>query len=148
MAPAELHVQAENLHQVYAKVKAVGDGELRKRVTRGIREATQPMKDAVKASALAELPHRGGLNQLVARSRISNSVRTSSRSAGVQLKATNDHDIKAMDRGRLRHPTFGRTGWVTQKIGPGWWSRPLEKTAPQVRDGIQKALNDIGRDIS
>lgn len=140
---------AAKLHRVYADLKELGDGKLRRELTKAIREATKPAKDAVKASALAKLPKRGGFAALVANSRVTNVVKTGSQSAGVQIKAVNPGDnIRATDAGNVRHPVFGnRTAWKDQKVPAGWFSEPIAAEAPKVQAAVLKALDDMARKI-
>lgn len=146
----ELHIEgAAKLHHVYAELKELGDGALRRELTKAIREATKPAKEAVKASALSKLPKRGGFAALVSASRVTNVVKTGSRSAGVQIKAVNAGDnIRATDAGNVRHPVFGnRQTWQDQKVTPGWFTEPLEAEAPKVQEAVIKALDDMARKI-
>jgi len=139
---------AEQLAIVGKRLRGA-DKQLRKDLLAGIRQVGRPLNEAAKASALAELPSKGGLNRVVARSRMSVQTRTGGKQVGVRLKATNAHDIGAMDRrGRLRHPVYGnRKAWVTQQIRTGWYTRPLEQRAPLVRDHVMKAIERTAHEI-
>lgn len=130
----------EGIHRVYRDLKEAGEKDLQRELTKSIRLATKPAKDAAKASALAVLPHRGGLARLIASSRVTNLVKKGSRSAGVQIKAASGHDIKSMDEGRLRHLTFGHKPWVQQAVTPGWFTTPIAALAPDITKSIDEAL--------
>lgn len=121
---------------------------LRRELLRGIREATKPAPRAVKASAMARLPRRGGLAARVARGSVKTSVKTSGKHVGVTVRATSEMDIKRMDKGRLRAPLFGnRDHWHEQRVPPGWFTEPMQRTAPAVRAGIQAALERTKREV-
>lgn len=146
----EIHIEgAAKLHAVAKHLKELGDGKLRRELTKAIRDATKPAKDAVKASALSRLPKRGGFAALVASSRVNTVIKTGSKSAGVQIKAVNAGDnIRATDAGNVRHPTFGnRNAWRDQKVTPGWFTEPIEQEAPAVQAAVMKALDDMARKI-
>lgn len=131
---------ADELYAVAKRLRGA-DKTIRKEMLQAIRTSAKPMLAAARASAAAELPTRGGLNTAVARSRFSVQTKTAARTAGVRLKATNPHEIGAMNRGRLRHPVFGnRRVWATQSITPGWWTKPLEAHAPAVRTAVAAAV--------
>jgi hypothetical protein len=139
---------AEKLRAVARELKRIGDTDLRKALTKAIRDATKPTKAAIKASALANLPKRGGLAVLIANSRITNKIKTGARTAGVTITAVNAHEIKSMDRGILRHPVFGdRHVWKTQTIAPGWFSKPIEENGPEVQKQVGKAVDDIAHSL-
>lgn len=146
----ELHIEgAAKLHSVAKELKELGDGKLRRELTKAIRDATKPAKAAVKESALSRLPKRGGFAALVASSRVTNVTKTGSRSAGVQIKAVNAGDnIRSTDAGNVRHPVFGsRATWIHQSVKPGWFSEPLEQEAPKIQEAVIKALDDMARKI-
>ena len=117
---------AEDLGVLAKRLKEVGDKELRKELLRGIRVATKGTKAKIKANALSQLPKKGGLNAVIAGSKFATKTKTSARSTGIKIVATNPHQIRGMDRGHLRHPVFGhRDRWKSQKIPAGWFSEPI-----------------------
>jgi hypothetical protein len=99
-------------------------------------------KSAVRVSALATLPRRGGLGRVVAEVPMSTRWQLEQNAVGFTLTAMSGHDIAAMDQGRLRHPLFGvRSHWFSQVVPPGWWSRPTEALEPAVRDAVESAVD-------
>lgn len=146
--PADLRIEgADQLRDLSKLLKETGDKALRKELMRGIQRGGKKMKPHVRVAALRELPKKGGLNEFVADAKVS--VRTrSGKNAGVRLVgAKKGHDLAAIDRGRLRHPVFGR-GWVNQSIEPGWWSKTLPDHADEVRAEIVTALDDVARRLA
>jgi len=125
---------------------------LRKEMLRTIQTTTKPLREGLKGSARSTLPKRGGLAATVAGSGISTRTRTTGSKVGVRIVATGGkkvRDIRATDRGRLRHPVFGNpTTWVDQAITPGWWSKPLAAFAPKVRRELLAAMERVNRDIA
>ncbi len=123
---------------------------LRRELYKGIQRSTKPLKADAKASAAANLPHGGGLADLVAASKLSTRTRGGGKNVGVRIVATGKkvHDAAATDRGRLRHPTFGRPrSWVTQQIEPGWFTKPMEAGAGKVRRELLQAMERVARAI-
>lgn len=142
---------ADQLHKVYKEINALGAKDLRKQLTKAIREATAPTKTLIKERELAKLPKKGGLAKTTARNRISNRVRMSQRDPGVSINIIADYDVGAMNRGRLRHPVFARKGqkvrWVNQKIEPGIITEPIDETKPQVQEAIKMELQKIANHL-
>lgn len=139
---------AENLERLAARLKEAGRKDLRKELLASIRKATKPVVQDVRASALDTLPSRGGLAALIAASRLGTQTRLSGKRVGVKLKASNAHDIKGMDQGRLRHPLFGRKHWYLQSVPAGWFSQPIEESAPEIRSEIGKGMTRITNQIA
>ncbi len=123
---------------------------LRKELYKSIQRSTRPLKADAKASAAATLPHRGGLADLVAASKLSTRTRGGGNRVGVRIVATGKkvRDVAAMDRGRLRRPTFGHKPWVTQQVEPGWFTKPMEAGADKVRREILQAMEKVARLIA
>jgi PhoPQ-activated pathogenicity-related protein len=116
-------------------------------------EETKPTRLKVKASALSELPQRGGLNKWVARTPSANTD-FRDKSAGVRIQMQKKgHDIASLNRGRLRHPVFGhRSTWVQQSIAPGFFTKPIQDDADDLKRRISAALDkymdELGRKVS
>lgn len=140
----DLRRLAERLHQAGSPVG------IRREVTKALNKATEPAKDAVAQSALDILPHSGGLAELVASARIS--TRTTLRGSNPSVRLTgrlSGHDLRAIDRGRLRHPVFGNRGaWVTQNVPPGFWTKPLERNARRTRLEVVFAMRAVARMVT
>ena len=126
---------------------------LRLELLRAARLAAKPMAEAAKASALENLPKKGGLNVWVAdgaKFAVRNRLATS-RGVGVRIVATEGGArLERMDDGKLRHPGWEwRTGrdakWYDQDIPKGWFTKPLNRLAPVAQAEITMAMNIIGR---
>lgn len=133
----------EQLAALAAKLKAVGDKELTREFSRSVSAAMKPLVQEVRASARSTLPRSGGLAAKVAGSQI----RTVRRASGIRLTGNNAYGIKRMDEGQVRHPVFGRGGWATQSVRPGWWTRPTEQVAPEVRQALMEAIEAVARKV-
>jgi hypothetical protein len=119
-----------------------------KELRAGIRKPFPVVRQRIKAYALATLPGAGGLGRWVASSRITLSVKASSRSAAVTVKGGRNSvggrsDLNAIDRGRVRHPSWGRKGagqWHTQTVPAGFFTKPVSE-AKEWREEIDKAVD-------
>lgn len=108
----------------------------RKEVIKALRaEVRAPLpavRQAIKARALNTLPKTGGLNKWTSRTRITARVTVGSSRIQVRLTGSRNSlngasDIRSLDRGRIRHPSWGRRGrgqWHTQLVTPGFFSDP------------------------
>lgn len=101
--------------------------EIRKALTKTLRQTAKPSVEAVRAKARSTMPAAGGLNEFVATAKIGVRITTSGKGAGMRIVGTKSgHDIHALDRGRLRHPLFGnRRHWFQQAVPPGFFSETL-----------------------
>lgn len=118
--------------------------ELRRELSAGLNQVTKPLKQSAKASAAARLPHRGGLGQQVAGSRLSTRRRAQ---IGIRIEAKGLQQLALIDRGMVRHPVYGRGRWVNQSVVPGWFTLPMEAGAPLVRSELVEAIRKVIRKI-
>lgn len=138
---------AEQLEALARRLKEIGGKDLRRALLRGIERAVKPVKAAALVSARESLPRKGGLNERVAKSRLSTKRRLSGQDVSVRLVASGG-DLRRLDEGRVRHPVFGhRKVWVTQEVQPGWFSRPAEAAAPLVRQELLAVFDDVREQI-
>jgi hypothetical protein len=133
--------------------------EARKEVTRQLRKELRApipgVRAAIRRRALATMPRRGGLNRWVAQVRVTAAVKFSGRSAGVRLKGGRNStggrsDIRAIDRGRVRAPSWGRRSrgaWHNQTVPAGFFTGPATEV-DQWRDACVKAVDNALETIS
>jgi hypothetical protein len=139
---------AEEFARVAARVRAVGDKELRKELYAGLNRAAKPAVAAIKPNVVAKLPHRGGAGQFIA-----SGLRTNVRGRGganpsVKILSKSGHNISALDAGRLNHPVFGTRGvWRSQAVEPNIFTEPIEERAPEIRQEMLKTIRDVARKI-
>lgn len=115
----------EGLRLVGAAVRRLGsDRVIVNEMAKEIRKAVPPIRRAIKASALATLPSRGGLNQWVAKAKVTAQIRRGATNAGVKIKDAKTsrgqrHDLRAINAGFIRHPLWGnREHWYSQTVTP------------------------------
>jgi hypothetical protein len=121
--------------------------ELRSELYKAINRATRPLKEDVRGAAYWRLPKKGGLNKRISTSKIVTKRRMSGNNAGVRIVGSSGYDIGSINRGRVRHLTFGHLPWSDQAVKPGFWTEPLMKGAPAVRKEIDEAMKRIARDV-
>lgn len=140
---------AEDFLALSKRMKAAGQGELRKELNKGLREAVKPLIPQTRAAARSRLPQRGGLAALVAKEPQRVQVRTGAGTAGVRLVVgQKGGGARAADQGAIRHPVFGRPTFVTQQVRPGWFTETAEGEFDQIRDGVLDVLDDFIRKVA
>jgi hypothetical protein len=131
--PVDVEIRArQNLRKLIYDLKGFEDRKIVLRELRKeIRKPVPKARKAIKAKALDTLPRHGGLNEWVASTRITASIRLSGRSTGVRLKGGRNSfkkrsDIRAIDKGRVRAPAWGhRTAWHLQAVRPGFFTETV-----------------------
>lgn len=139
---------AEQLDALARRLKAAGDGGLRRELLAGIRRAAAPLPSAARASALTTLPTAGGLAGRVAASRMAIRTRLTGANLGVRVEAKSLWGLRAMDAGTVRHPVFGRGAWVTQPIADGWFSAAMKERAGDVQMEVRDAMERVARQVT
>lgn len=152
---------ADVFYEMSAKLKREGRGDLRKRFHKDMREAAKPLLPAVRRSAAARFPKRGGLAAHMARGgRYRTVAKTGAATAGVSIRA-NKTDPRTDRQGRIAHPVPQRNGEpvrdangrkvVVVQYHPdavGYFRDPIEAGAPAVRrellDGLERWATDLG----
>lgn len=141
---------SRELAELSRELKEAGDRGLRREVLGGLRQGAKPLIVAARDAARDELPAHGGLNEWVASATFG--VRTllnaNPRVRIVATKKGKHHDLRAIDDGRLRHPTFGRPPWVVQPITPHVVTGAMEREADAVREVLAGAIEDYLRRLA
>lgn len=146
---------AQQLAVLGKRLKQAGEGGLRKELLAGIRASAKPTIAKIRESALTELPGSGGLAALVAASKFGARTRLTGSSARVTITGVgrNVRNLRLMNSGRVRHPVFARGDdrhgwtWVNQRVTAGWFDRPIEQNAPQIRAAIDTKMREVARKI-
>lgn len=136
----------KQLTQLARRLKEHGDKTLRSDLYRAINRSTKPLKVAVR-KATGRLPQRGGLGRRIEKSKIVTKRRMTGKNAGVRIVGNSGYDIGSINRGRVRHLTFGHLPWNDQAVKPGFWTEPLQAGAPVVRREIKQAMDGIAKRI-
>src|SRR4051794_441543 len=88
----------ESLSELAVKLKRLERGDLKRKLARDMREAAKPLIPAAQRSALARLPVGGGLNRVVASSKISVRTRLTGQNVSVRLVGRNPHHVSSIDQ--------------------------------------------------
>lgn len=138
-APREIAALSKRLREAEAR-------DLRRELYRGLNRAAKPPQAAARRKAATRLPKRGGYAARVAGARMSVKTR-GGRDPSVRLTARAGRqqvDLRAADAGLIRHPVFDtRAKWVLQRVNAGWWTDALNETAPQARQQMEAALDEV-----
>jgi hypothetical protein len=146
---------AEGIALVAKSVRSLGaDRKIVNEMAKEIRSAVPPIRAAIKANALTELPHRGGLNTWVASARVTASVRRSATNAGVSIvdgrnSAAKRTDMRQINAGRVRHPAWGnRSAWSLQTVTAGFFDRAVTEEGVQAfRDAVVVAVDRAAGEV-
>jgi hypothetical protein len=130
--------------------------EIVKAMSKGIRAGVAPVRKKIRQAAIDTLPAEGGLNQWVAKVRINLKIKTTGKSAGIKLTGGRNSsggrsDVAAIDRGRVRAPSWGRRtrgNWHVQAVEPGFFTSTAAE-ASEWRSGVDgevdQALEQLRR---
>lgn len=135
----------EKFNELAARIRKA-EGELQHELTDALERSAPPLERAATKSAAANLPHRGGLAGIVASSGMSHQRRA----GGIRITARGISQLKLTNAGKVRHPVYGRSRFVTQAIPKArdWFYKPMRAGAPKVRRELVKALDKIARKIA
>jgi hypothetical protein len=106
------------------------------------------VRKAIRARALATLPAHGGLNKWAAAIQIRTQQQVRGTTIMVKLKGGRNSqggrsDVNRLDKGKARHPAWGRRGkgqWSTTTVRPGFFSEPASDPQPWI-DAADRALD-------
>lgn len=143
----------ERLLRLAAAIRDAGEAGITRELEKSLKKLERPLVRSAREGAVAILPYRGGLAERVAASRFSSSVRLTA--TGVTMTITGlgrrGTNLSRMDeRGLVRHPVYADADkprqqwhWVTQRVPPGWFSKPLELDAPKIRQEIEDGIDRL-----
>lgn len=109
--------------------------------------------EMIRQSALDTLPRSGGANVWVADAVTKVMPTAGARSAGVTVRTRKSgHDLKSIDAGRLRHPTYGQpkpTKWGMTPVRPGFFSRPMRsQLTPEMTVAMRESMRVIAKGLT
>ena len=139
---------AEEFARLAARLREVGDKGLRRELYKGLNAAAKPAKAAIKPNIRAKLPHRGGAGDFVASTlRVTQSNRGGQNPA-VIIWSKSNHNIRAINRGQLRHPVFdNKKAWANTAVEPDTFTGPIEERAPEMREEILKVIKTVAAKV-
>lgn len=137
----------DQLRVIAARFRREAAGDMDRELEDALVRASVPLRADAKASALAKLPHRGGLNLLVADA----TMVVVRRVGGIRIVAHGISQLAKTNAGSVRHPVYGsREAWVTQLIprARDWFYKPMQDGAGKVEAELKKALDRVARKIA
>lgn len=147
-------VGGAEIHEFANRLKTA-EKPLQRAVRKSLRDIAKPLGKEMLESGADGLPRGGGLSARVRNSSAVavGSLRGGARAGGrveIRLRSKEGYDLPAMNRGSLRHPTFGRRPWVLQSVQRDKFIEPFNESADEVRNelatAIAKALDEIAGD--
>lgn len=155
-ASLNLRLTPQNLRNISNALRAEEDGkELRKELTRNMREALKPGAAAAKSNIMSmgsATPHGGpALKSSIAR-KIRPEVRISGKFPGAKIKAFKTPNVRGFANAAKRtnrasgwrHPVYGnREQWVQQTGKVKWFDRAFEGQRNTYEHAVKSALADM-----
>ena len=144
---ASVSVLAAEFAEISRELRTAGDDDLRRELFDAIDHAAQPAAEDVRRRLPEYLPNPYAAD-LAGSMRINISKLTGTR-PGVSVVAPERvrgrrRRLVRLNAGTLAHPLFGnRRHWYEQAVKPLFFDQPIEDHAPQVRDGIEAALERV-----
>lgn len=148
----------EDFRALQVKLAETGQRGLRKNIRKAVVVATAPARKAVKAELEAVMPKGGGLNEYLAKSKISTAILTGALTAGVEVRGRGPKDkgrfsksqFRKINQGVIRHPVFGRRenpqDWQDTAVPSGWWETALAPYGPAVEAALIESMNVTARE--
>jgi hypothetical protein len=140
-----------------------GEGKsIRRRLSKTIRDQSEHITREQRENLAARMPHRGGLAAaLSGEGRFSIRTTLAGNSAGVTIvDSWKGHDMRAVERGLIRHPVFGekrlkltsggelKSAWVSQAVPPEQLSKPVIRNQLRLRFAIVRSLDELAAQIA
>ena len=144
------------IQQLARRLQNVGDrGRVIRLVAAELEDVIPQVEPGIRRRAVVLLPSGGGLGGWVAALSLGWSVGVAGRGAratlvGHRRSLAGAADTAAIDRGRVRHPSWGRRGpndWHVQLVAPGFFSKAAEAPlwAAAAQRGLDAAWAEVER---
>lgn len=136
---------------VYAQLAAFEDKrEVLKAMRRAIRPPAKDIIQAIKRRAVEILPHAGGLGAWVAELKVGTSISINGRRVRLRLRGSRNSlrdvsDLDAIDRGRVRAPSWGRRNppaWHLEAVPSGFFTDTARDNADLVQHAIADSVDN------
>lgn len=136
------------------RLREAGATGLTKELRKGLQEPLKPLAEQIRAGAPDHTPK--GYEMTFARSlKFRTKVNLVGTTAGVDFSVTatgksQSRQIREINRGRLKHPVYGRRrltrhGWINnpwawQTVKPGFWDDPVRANFNAMRASMRAAM--------
>ena len=153
------------LRRLADQIRVTGDKGLGKEMAAGLRQVAKPVQTAVRESATATMPKRGGYAEAFTKSlRFRTALRNAKRDAFFRVTTFADgvgqrRDIDALEAGILRHPVFGRyrrrkgggrhpNPWAVTKVQAGFHERGTKDAAARAEREMKDVIGDFAERLA
>jgi hypothetical protein len=156
---------AARLHQLAARMRAEGRKDLIRQMGDALAKAADPLKGKIREEASAVMPASGGYKAAFDKSL---KFRVQRRGASAQSEVSlttyasgkaERRDIRALNKGNLRHPVFGRSRpgkrkgeripnpWSVTSIRSGFWDRGTQGAADEVEQRMGEVVQEFAQKL-
>jgi hypothetical protein len=146
------------------QMRVEGNKDLSREMGKALTATTEPLKTSIRGEFASGLPSSGGYAGVFSKSlRWRMSRRTAGNMAQILLATFADgtserRDIRALERGILRHPVYGRSrrirvgvragtvvsnSWAVTKVRGGYHERGTEQAMDLVQAGLGEVVEDF-----
>lgn len=142
---------AQDVEAFSRRMKEAGNKGLRRELSKALGHEMKPITANVVRSLDEYLPdaYAGTLSgSLKLRA-----ATTAGKNPGVKIVARakgrkSVRRVGALERGSLRHLTWGRRPWHAQSVKPGFFTEPIQDRADELRRALLAAMDRIARKIA
>jgi hypothetical protein len=151
MASAKQFKLGADAARIQRQLKAAGDKIVTREFNKGFNRSARHLTDNVKKSAPKYLPDRYAA-ELVPSLKVAVRKR-GGKNPSVRLvtkaktRRGKPRELGTLNAGQLRHPTWGTSPWVGQKVKAGFHDQPMKAGAPAVRKELERAIKDIEKTL-
>lgn len=142
----------EQLASLGQRLREAGDKTLMRELRTSMVKGTAPLPNLVKATAADYMP--AGYEMTFTHAiRTRTSVKTTGRTASVDLILWADgrerrRRVRQLNRGSIRHKTWGKKPWHGQRIRRGFFTDPVILQERLIVDLAQQAMHDVAKKIT
>jgi hypothetical protein len=141
----------DELRKAAGVLRGQVDKELSSELEDTARKALEPFRRTVLDQISADMPS-GYAPTFAGSFRIVPNITAAMGGVRIRLRGTaqgraKKRDSAALNRGVLRHKTYGRLPWHSQGIPPGFWDRPAQKLIEDMRGRLNEAVKKVARKI-
>jgi len=152
-----------SLHRLAARMRAEGQKDLVREMGNALTRAADPLKAKIRVEASEVMPKSGGYQEAFDKSL---KFRVQRRGANAESDITlttyadgkdERRDIRALNKGNLRHPVFGRSRagkrkgeripnpWSVTSIREKFWDRGVESAAEEVEKNMKDVVDEFAQ---
>lgn len=143
---------ADQFASLAKRLREAADKGLQRELNAALNRASKPARERVMDELPAYLPD-GYAEDFGPTLRMRTSGR-SGRGAGIRITAKakgprGERFVGPLNEGMLRHQLFGmRRYWYAQDVHPGFFSEPIEESAPEIRQELIGAMEIVAEKIA